>query len=71
LIIIPVEEDKREKGVRVIFFHPSTMRFFPFTEPVLSVARFFAPLRMTASEGFRVRMTGSERVQQFTVSTLT
>jgi hypothetical protein len=24
------------------------------------MARFFAPLRMTASEGLRVRMTGSE-----------
>jgi len=32
-------------------------RFFPFTEPVLSAMRFFAALRMTVREGFRVRMT--------------
>ena len=32
-------------------------RFFPFTEPVLSIMRFFAALRMTISEGFRFRIT--------------
>jgi hypothetical protein len=33
------------------------VRFFPFTELALSITRSFAPLRMTRSEGFRVRMT--------------
>ena len=53
------------------FCHPSVSawaRFFPFTEPALSTIRFFAEftlsenrffaaLRMTRGEGFRVRMT--------------
>jgi len=36
------------------------LRFFPFAEPALSAVRFFAPLRMTRNEGFRVRMTEGE-----------
>ena len=38
----------------------SILRFFPFTEFTLSCTRFFATLRMTKSEGLRVRMTGGE-----------
>ncbi len=41
-------------------FTLSTTRFFPFTEPALSATRFFAMLRMTGSEGVRVRMTRGE-----------
>jgi hypothetical protein len=45
------------------FYHSSVSawaRFFPFTEPVLSIIRFFASLRMTRGEGVRDKMTKRE-----------
>jgi len=49
-------------GVRLFAeFTLNGVRLFPFTEPVLSeILRSLRSLRMTGSEGFRVRMTTSK-----------